>query len=813
MELRSEVLGAEPEMVLVLELAGSVDAFRTAVKRIEGLEWLVDFDLEDLPPDEDFFRAGDEEHERALAGQLFLVMSNEQALHELLSLWSSYSEDPEGFSFGYGRTSLRDVFLQLRSMRLWGPEDRLQRTGVLRDWAEQIRLGQSSAPVEIELWFRQAEVDRRQASEAVRVRVETEGGEVTSEVQIPEIGYHALMGRLPRDAVQRVVDGELLSLVRSENVMFFSPVGQSDTRPPEPETLDESIVDTEAVAPHAEATGDPIIALLDGLPLENHPLLAGHLTVDDPLDWASAYQAGERRHGTWMASLIVNGDLNDSEGQPSALPTYCRPVLQPDPSAFLSPRPECAPRDRSFVDLVHEAIVRIFDGTSANPPAAPSVRIVNFSIGERARPYEGLISPLARLLDWLSLRYGVLFCVSAGNHDEKLHLGMTRGEADGMSDVDWPIALLSGLRSEAHIRRILSPAESINALTVGSAQLDIAGTGPFPGGGLDPLSGKIGPSPITAIGPGIRRAIKPDLLLEGGRQLVRLGPGATTDAADVLPIRGFGPPGQLVAAPTISTAAAPTQHTRGTSNAAALASRLAGRSYEQLSARVDAEGVPPPSRTTWAPLLKALVAHCARWGAMRDDLLACFPDLNNRDLKTLVTRLLGYGFADSAELLACTDERVLLVGWGEIDAGDGHLFELPIPDTLAGVTGLRRLTSTLGWTSPINPRNRRYRSAAVWFDLPSTPLEMTRQEADWQTVQRGTLQHEILEGLRAATYDPGYSIPIRVNCRSDAGGLDGAVPYGLAVTFEVAPEMDIPLYEEIAARIRPAIRVGARPAG
>jgi anion-transporting ArsA/GET3 family ATPase len=44
------VAGFEPETVLVIEIAGSVDDFRQAVEAI-GLEWLGEWDIDDIPPD------------------------------------------------------------------------------------------------------------------------------------------------------------------------------------------------------------------------------------------------------------------------------------------------------------------------------------------------------------------------------------------------------------------------------------------------------------------------------------------------------------------------------------------------------------------------------------------------------------------------------------------------------------------------------------------------------------------------------------------------------------------------------------------
>lgn len=68
------------------------------------------------------------------------------------------------------------------------------------------------------------------------------------------------------------------------------------------------------------------------------------------------------------------------------------------------------------MDLVHRCFVRMFEGDGSSPPAAPSVRVINLSIGDPARMFARQLSPLARLLDWLTFKYNRIVVVSAGNH-------------------------------------------------------------------------------------------------------------------------------------------------------------------------------------------------------------------------------------------------------------------------------------------------------------------------------------------------------------------------------------------------------------
>jgi hypothetical protein len=172
---------------------------------------------------------------------------------------------------------------------------------------------------------------------------------------------------------------------------------------------------------------------------------------------------------------------------------------------------------------------------------------------------------------------------------------------------------------------------------------------------------------------------------------------------------------------------------------------------------------------------------------------------------------MGYGVPDVTRVSQCSSERVTLLAYGRLTADEADEFAVPLPPSLSGESAWRRLTITLGWMSPINSQHRKYRRAQLWFEPPRAPLSLDRVEADWQGVTRGTLQHEILEGDRANLYADGAALTFRVNCRSDAGVLDDAVPYGLVLSLEVAPGIAVPIYDEVAARIRTAVRITPTP--
>ena len=184
--MQTTAAGLVPEDVLVLETAGAVDDFFKAASRIEGLEFLTEYDEEDIPPDDDFFveKKGAREEYR---GRVYLMFANQAAFMQLLKLWTTWQN---GETFQHGLTKWRDVFALLRDIRPWSVRDRLEETGVLDDWRDRLTWERESIPCEIELWYRTEDEQRSEAARAVRERVVELGGEVASEATVPAINYH-----------------------------------------------------------------------------------------------------------------------------------------------------------------------------------------------------------------------------------------------------------------------------------------------------------------------------------------------------------------------------------------------------------------------------------------------------------------------------------------------------------------------------------------------------------------------------------------------------------------------------------------------
>lgn len=791
--------GLAPEFVLVIETRGRIEDFYKAARNI-GMDWLGEIDLEDLEPDEDFYQIDKKTgnaSDKKLDGRLYLAMTNQRALDELLRLWTLYQE---GEPMGKGNAKWQELFDYAKEIRRWGAKDRLLSSGILDEWADcSMDDPKATTFFRLELWYRDGEAGQAEEGR-LRRQIQKSGGEVTARSRIDAIRFHALKGRIPVSVARAALsiragedESTLPALFRHNEVQYFLPAAQGvATLPQETETFEFS----------APPPGDksPVVALLDGYPFAKHDFLDGRLEIHDPEDLLSRYaSSGQMRHGTAMASLITNGELDGGEA-PLDRKIFCRPILEPDPGS--KNQDEHIPETSFAEDRVHRAVVEMFEGEA---PTASTVRIANLSVGEQ--PFDREISPWARLIDWLAWKYRLLFCVSAGNQRDAFRLGIKESEFLVKPDEEKIQTTLIHIRQNQHNHKLLSPGEAINALTVGAQHTDRS-TIIYLAHRIDLLPSQVLSSPVSRFGPGFRRAIKPEILVPGGRQLYSYaGSNGSYKVATALI-----PPGQRVAAPD-SSASGLTSHTlysRGTSNATALASRAAARLHEVLEELKEGPGGAIINRDTTAPLLKALLVHGALWP---NEAVAAISEAipSGRQNKRTIARFLGYGIADSARVESCTEQRTTVLGGGLLKQDQAHEYRLPLPTELSGIKQWRRLIITLAWLSPVNHRHRAYRQAKLSFSPPTkSHLPLKRQQADWQQAQKGTVQHEILEEEKIGAFQDGDCLIIKISAQGDAGqSFDDAVPYGLAVTLEVEDESGIPVYERIRERLSVPIKVSS----
>jgi Subtilase family len=792
--------GMEPERVLVLETIDGVDEFMRAVARIPGMEWLGEWEEESIPADEDFYLERDPEH--ALRGRVYLVMFNQRALEELLSLWNRFRRN-QAFPYGFNRW--RQVFARLRDVRYWNERDRVD-PGLIRFWESQIASHRERVVVKIELWFNQAEERRAASRRVVEEILREEGGRVLGQAAIPEIAFHAVAAELPANAARRLIELEQTRLAVCDRIMFFRPLGQCAV----PFPTDQVAGEVPAREPARPVNDMPIVALLDGLPAVNHALLRDRLVLDDPDGWSAEYQAQERVHGTMMASLIAHGDLSTNE---PALSTriYARPIFKPDRSGWRGTPVECIPEEAIAEDLIHRSVRRLFDGEPGQDPVAPSVRIVSLAIGDPLLLFDRVLSPLAKLLDWLSWKYRILFLISAGNHTADLELRAPRGSLVHMTSQEIERATILAVEADSFNRRLLCPAEAVNAITVGAVHSDSSAIGGL-AQRINPLQAGALPSPISAVGLGYRRSVKPDLLFSGGRQLFRekLGNVHVNETLQVLQ-SSTRAPGHRAASPGPAGNLTATRFFCGTSNATAMGARRGAEVHALLRTLRAEPGGHALDDAHEAVLIKAMMVHGCSWDEPMTILEPILGGLNGRPpVREYAARFLGYGPSETQRVLNCTEQRATLIGCGDLSDGEAHIYSVPLPPSLSAQLVWRKLTVTLAWLTPVHPLHRAYRRAALWFSPPEDELLVRRTQVDWQMAQRGTVQHEILEGEQATAFVDGRSLAVQVNCRALAGPLDEEIPYAVAVSLEVAEGVAIAIYDEIRARVRIGIPIEAR---
>jgi hypothetical protein len=871
--------GLEPETVLVIEIAGKVEDFKNAVDSSDGLEWLGEWDIDDLEPDEDFYESpkigvdffknklpgitkreqskelreilaesgfidqeGDKiaddlpilalpEHlshinrndiiraiddarkSKRLGGRMFLSFANEQGMKELLALWKKW-ESRQGLP--YGKTKWRDVFTQTRKIRRWGIEETLRETGMIDRWRDLLEpiVPDQMIHFQIELFYRRNSDKRRANEVAIQSLLGELDGRILGQfIDMGKIAFHAVKAELPAEKIRYLLsainpdNSEVdIHLFKFPNVMYFRPTGQSIAIGSKEEGDAADISEGQAELP-------PVVGILDGVPSIQHAALKNRLLFDDPDNLSSEYQPGERKHGTSMASLVVHGEIVDGQSTPLKRLVYHLPVMQPNSQArSFGKIDEHFPDDTFAEDRIERAVRRIFEGEGTTPAQAPTVKIINMSLGDPERPFIHTPSPWARLLDWLSFKYKVLFCVSAGNYRDGVDVEMARDEFEALSDDKKVTHILKCIDGNLASRRLLSPAESMNSLTIGALHTDESGDFSFDNR-IDLLPNNSIVSLISRVGHGFRRSIKPEILLPGGRQLYSDTPNGSIYKLH----EALKAPGQKVATDSSQQGEfSKCVYTRGTSNSTALATRGCARIYEVL-AQLQEEHEEQIPDELMAVLIKALLVHGA---SHNDDAVNVLKESlknkkNSRHIREVIARYIGYGAVNVDRVLACTAQRATVIGCGEIEENQVHEYFFPLPAGLSGRDDLRRMTVTLAWFSPINPDHRNLREAKLKLYSPTkwgeTDLYLSRKDTDDDQVLRGTVQHEVLEGKATISeFEEDGHVLLHVTCNADATTkLDQAIPYGLAVTLEVGENVDIPIYEQIKARIQPQVAVGA----
>ena len=327
MEVRADPTALAPERLLVFEVRGAIASFANAIRNVPGLELI---DEEAFPEDDD------DKHPAA-----YLLVPNDAALRQVMSLWRRWLSVR---SIETLFTPWRDVFNTLRDIRAWGPQDRISEPERNILYEEiQGRADTDLVSIEIELVFRR---NGDWPETSVSQSIVGAGGRVISRARIDDIAYHAILVELPVQAIRAIIELDQDSIGGLEPIQHIRPQSLA---------TEAGVSDVESVggANIEGEFGEPVLALIDGVPVQRHPLLGKHVVVDDVFVLEPGTPVDGRSHGTAMASLIVQGDQNNIE-EPIRRKIISVPVLG---------RNDRFPPNQLIVDLIYRAVLALREGS------------------------------------------------------------------------------------------------------------------------------------------------------------------------------------------------------------------------------------------------------------------------------------------------------------------------------------------------------------------------------------------------------------------------------------------------------------------
>lgn len=268
---------------------------------------------------------------------------------------------------------------------------------------------------------------------------------------------------------------------------------------------------------------------------------------------------------------------------------------------------------------------------------ASSTKIWNLSLGIENKPCDGSMSDLGIFLDYIQDKYHVQVFVSSGN-------------VNSLPLRYWPPQKGIGEHD-----RLISPADSVRAITVGSVALFDS---------TDSIVKYNEPSPFSRRGPGANYVVKPDIVDYGGNL-------STSYRIDGLGVNGMDPLGKIIEG-------------NGTSYSTPRSLQKYAAIYEEM---VDPDLL----------LAKAMLIHSARMNSR--ELLDEHPD-----------NIKYYGFGipstDAQDILQCSKDSVTLVFKQKISQGSHlEMYDFPYPKSLIKNNKyIGEIGMTLAYLPPLDPK-------------------------------------------------------------------------------------------------------------
>ncbi|MFQ7001556.1 MAG: S8 family peptidase, partial [Clostridium sp.] len=220
---------------------------------------------------------------------------------------------------------------------------------------------------------------------------------------------------------------------------------------------------------------DEIIGIIDGGISYNNPLLAPYIIAKE--EYVSEEYRNDN-HATFIASTIQYGNkLNGIDADNQKRFKFIDIIAIPNDDERFGPIDSIC--EDELMEIIEEVMEKY----------AEKVKIWNISLGLKAKVSNDSMSTLGKFMDYIQEKYEVQLFISSGNLNE-------------LPLRQWPSQVDMGERD-----RIISPADSVRAITVGSIALYDSN---------DSIVKKNEPSPFSRRGPGANYIVKPDVVDYGG---------------------------------------------------------------------------------------------------------------------------------------------------------------------------------------------------------------------------------------------------------------------------------------------------------
>jgi hypothetical protein len=564
------------------------------------------------------------ELDAATAGAVVAFSSDPQlaAFLQRLAKHRAAKETKKGHLFA------ADLFDAVEGIRRYGPDDRLSRRLVKNLTSSPA----DALALDVELWHPGDDVALADKWRADVERVITEAGGLIVDryVDHPQ-GIVLLRAKARPEIIREIAE--------------IDEIATLDLVPQAPPALASALDATLDEIPQADAPTEdaPLVAVVDSGVNASHPLLSKSLYEATTLLPELTDGADDHGHGTAVAGVLMNGPSEDF---------LLTGVVPPPFGRLLSIRvldehnrfPEGVLFENAVADAVRYA-------------ARLGARVINISIGDPAGPLvRRRATPVASVIDALARELNVVIIVPTGNSHPTDY---TSNDAQGAAEY---VARAS--RSPA--AALIDPAPAALAITVG-------GTGQsagLPKVGEVVLGGDEEPSALTRRGPGVARAVKPELVGASGTMAWSPSLGFVERPRHLARILCSNDPTEI------------SRHDIGTSFAAPAVGRVA-----------TAVGSENPTIKS-AALTRALVLQSAAPIIVDPKTL---PAGKKAEVARNRRHLVGHGAPQLGSAIGSTSNRVVFVAEGTLPVDFVVLYSVPLPASFFATGGIRRITLGLAF--------------------------------------------------------------------------------------------------------------------